>query len=250
MDPITLIIVVVLGALAAGMVFSPAFRNKVLTTLRIRSNAALDSATSPLEREKDEYHQLMAKLPGQRKAVQSVMATSAVAKKDLDNALAAVAAAEKDYKDAKALGASEAALNELAGKFDAAEQAVTDQKKVVEEANAAATEARGALESTTKALGKFATRIEGDERKTELAAALRVSADARQAANEINSSLSKAGEASRQIDKDLEEARAGNELSKGSSTEQELAALREKAASKSARERLEAKLGGGSTESK
>jgi hypothetical protein len=242
----TTIALVVLGLIAAGMIFSPTFRDKVLVTLRIRANSALDKATTPLEREKDEYNQLMAKLPAQRKAVQSVMATSAVAKKDLDAAVAAVAQAEKDYKDAKGLGASEAALNELAGKYDAAEQSVEAQKKIVEEAAAAATEARGALEATTKALGKFASRIEQDERKTELAAALRVSADARQAANEINSSLSKAGEASRQIDKDLEEARAANDLSKGSQTEQELAALREQAAAKAARERLEGKLGGSS----
>ena len=60
----------------------------------------------------------------------------------------------------------------------------------------------------------------------------------------MTSSLSKAGEARREIDKSLEEARAANELAKGSATEQELADLREKAAAKTAREKLEAKLGG------
>ena len=71
MDPITLIIVAVLGVLAAGMVFSSTFRNKVLTTLRIRSNAVLDKATTAIEREKDDYHQLMNRLPAQRSAVTS-----------------------------------------------------------------------------------------------------------------------------------------------------------------------------------
>jgi hypothetical protein len=247
MDPITLGILIVVGLFAAGMIFSSGFRNKVLTTLRIRTNAALDAATTPLEREKDEYNQLMAKLPAQRAAVQKVMANSNIAKKDLDAAQKAVADAERDYKEAKGLGASEGALNELAAKFDAAEASVEEQKKVVTEAAAAADEARGALEATTKALSKFSSRIEADGRKTELASALKVSADARQHARDINSQLSKAGEASRQIDKQLEEARAANDLAKGSQTEQELENLREKAAANAARARLDAKLGGGTT---
>ena len=36
---------------------SPSFRNKVLITLRIRANDALDKSTTPLEREKDEFIQ-------------------------------------------------------------------------------------------------------------------------------------------------------------------------------------------------
>jgi hypothetical protein len=245
MDPITLAILIAVGLFAAGMIFSSNFRNKVLTTLRIKSNAALDAATTPLEREKDEYNQLMAKLPAQRAAVQKVMANSNIAKKDLDAATAAVAQAEKDYKEAKGLGASEDALNELAAKYDAAGATVEEQKKVVTEAGAAADEARNALDATTKALAKFSARIEADGRKTELASALKVSADARQQARDINSQLSKAGEASRQIDKQLEEARAANDLAKGSQTEQELQALREKAAANAARAKLDAKLGGG-----
>ena len=164
MDPITLIIVAVLGVLAAGMVFSSTFRNKVLTTLRIRSNAVLDKATTAIEREKDEYNKLMGKLPGQRAAVTKVMGAAAVAKKDLDTAVKNVATSENEYKEAKGLGASEAALNELANKFSAAEQAVEDQKKIVAESNSAADEARNALDATTKALAKFASRVEGDER--------------------------------------------------------------------------------------
>jgi hypothetical protein len=243
MDPITLIIVIAVLAIGAGLVFSPKFRQ----LFRIKSNQAIDGATTALEKEKDEYNELMKKLPGQRAAVQRVMGNASMAKKDLDAKVAAVTSAEQAYKDAKGLGASEAALNELATKFGEAEAAVEEQKKIVTESNSAADEARNALDVTTKALSKFATRIEGDERKTELAAALRVSGEARQQAKDIASSLSKAGEASRQIDKDLEEARAANELAKGTQTEQELEALREKAAAKAAREKLEGKLGGGTT---
>jgi len=243
MDPITLIIVLAVVAVGAGLVFSPKFRQ----LLRIKSGKAIDGATTALDKEKDEYNELMKKLPVQRAAVQKVMGNASLAKKDLEAKVAAVAAAESEYKDAKGMSASEAALDELATKFSAAEAAVEDQKKIVAESNSAADEARNALDATTKALSKFATRIEGDERKTELAAALRVSGEARQQAKDIQSSLSAAGAASRQIDKDLEEARAANELAKGTQTEQELERLREQSAAKSARAKLEGRLGGGNT---
>jgi len=241
MDPITLLIIIAVLGIGAGLVFSPKFRQ----LLRIKSGKAIDSATTALDKEKDEYNELMKKLPGQRAAVQKVMGNASMAKKDLDRAKDAVTTTEREYKEAKGLGASEAALDELANKFAAAEAAAEDQKKIVAEAQSAEAEARSALDATTKALSKFAARIEGDERKTELAAALRVSGEARQQARDIQSSLSTAGAASRQIDKELEEARAGNELAKGTQTEQELDALREKAAAKAAREKLEGRLGGG-----
>jgi len=241
MSPITLIILLAVGAFVAALIFSPKFRQ----FLRIRVGGAVDKGTTPLEKEKDEYNALMAKLAAQRTAVAKVMANASLAKKELDQEIAAVEAVEKEYKEAKALGASEAALNELASKYSAAELAVTEQKQIVVDANAAAAEARNALDTTIKAVQKFATRIESDERKTERAAALRTAGEASQAAKDIDSSLSKAGQHHRDVEKELEEARAAAELSKGTATEQELEALREKAAQKAAREKLEGKLGGG-----
>jgi hypothetical protein len=236
------LIYIALGLFALAMILSPSFRNKVLVTLRIRANDALDKSTTPLEREKDEYEQLMSKLSGQRAAVTKVMASANIAKKDLATALTAVDEAAKAYKEGKALGASEAALNELASKYSAAEEAVEAQKKIVTEATAAAEEARRALEATTKALAKFASRIEQDERKTQLTEALRVAGEAIQQSRDIDSVLSRAGQYSRDIDKELEEARAGVDLSKGTPTEQEIERLRQEAAAKAAREKLD-KLG-------
>jgi phage shock protein A len=244
MSPITLIILIVVGAFAAAMIFSKEFRNKVLQTLRIRANDALDGATTPLEREKDEFNKLMAKLASQRAAVAKVMANARLAQKELDAEIAEVERIEREYKEAKALGASEAALNELASKFAAAELAVEEQKKIVIDANAAAEEARQALDATVKALKKFEAQIQSDEQKAALTDALKTAAEARTAASEINSSLSKAGQYHRDIEKELEEARAAAELSKGTATEQELERLREQAAQKAAREKLEGKLAG------
>src|SRR5262249_55845813 len=159
MDPITLLIIIAVLGVGAGLVFSPKFRQ----LLRIKSGKAIDGATTALDKEKDEYNELMKKLPGQRAAVQKVMGNASLAKKDLDRAKGAVATAEREYKEAKGLGASEGALDELANKFAAAETAEADQQKIVTEAQSAEAEARSALDATTKALAKFAARIEGDE---------------------------------------------------------------------------------------
>ena len=241
MDPITLIIILAVVGVGAGLVFSPKFRQ----LLRIQSGKAIDGASTALEKEKDEYNQLMAKLPTQRSAVQRVMGNASLAKKDLAAKEADVTRTKQEFSEAKGLGASEAALDELATKFAAAEAAVEEQKKIVADATQAADEARNALDATTKALAKFAARIEADGRKAELTQALNISAQARQEAKDIASSLSRAGEASRKIDSDLEAARAANELAKGTQTEQEIEQLREKAAAKAARAKLEGNTGGG-----
>src|SRR5688572_13249979 len=95
------LIYIALGAFAAAMIFWPDFRNKVLTTLRIKANGALDGATTPLEREKDEYEKLLKKLSDQRRAVASVMASANIAKKDLAAAVNRVEQLGKEYKEAK-----------------------------------------------------------------------------------------------------------------------------------------------------
>ncbi len=152
-------------------------------------------------------------------------------------------ATKQKYATAKQLGASEAALDSLGADFTAATQAVVAQKAVVEAAVAASTEARNALEATIKAIQKFGDQVESDQNKAELTAALKTTADARQATQDINNQISQAGAAHHEVDRQLEEARAANELSKGSATDIELADLEEKAAAKSGRDALEASLG-------
>ncbi len=66
----------------------------------------------------------------------------------------------------------------------------------------------------------------------------------------MKTEISAAGSASAEIDKELEIARAKNDMSKGSTTDQARAELAEKAAASSAGDRLRAKLAMGTTEQK
>jgi len=232
-----IVVLLVLGA--GGAIFSPKFRQ----LLRIRGGNAIDSATSAIEKEQDAFEQLKKKLPAQREMVTKVMAASNMAKSELDRRNTALEQVKGQFAQAKKLGASDAALDDLGSKFKTLKDAVDDQQKVLAEAQSTADEARHSLDQTIAAMQKFGQKVETDKSKAELAAALRVTAEARQSAQDITSALSAAGSASKEVDRQLEEARAANQLSKGTSTDQELAKLDEKAAAATGRAELEALLG-------
>jgi hypothetical protein len=167
------------------------------------------------------------------------MATSTLADKDLATKQGAVEALKAEYKQAKELNASEGALDELSTRYEAAKQEVVEQAAISKEAHDAATEARATLDQTIAKIRQFGQSVETAEGKAELAKALRTNAEASQLAKDINDRLSQAGQASREVDKDLEEARAANTLSKGSAVDQELANLKGAAAAKSGRAELD-----------
>jgi len=233
--------IIVLAVLTGiGAVISPKFRQLI----RIRGGKAVDSATSAIEKEQDAFEQLKKKMPAQREMVTKVMAAANMAKSELDRRNVALESVKARFAQARKLGASDNALNELGAQFTSAKTAVDEQQKVLTEAQATADEARHSLDQTIAAMQKFGQKVETDKSKAELAAALRVTAEARQSAADITSALSAAGSASKEVDRQLEEARAANQLSKGTSTDQELSQLDEKAAAASGRAELEALLDG------
>jgi hypothetical protein len=235
MNPITLIIILVVVAVLAALKFSPGFRQ----ALRIKWGKQVSASTTAVDKLQDSYKQLVAKLPAERLSVQTVMATSTLADKDLATKQSAVEDLKAEYKQAKGLNASEGALNELSTRYEAAKQAVVEQAAISKEAHDAATEARATLDQTIAKIRQFGQSVETAEGKAELAKALRTNAEASQLAKDINDRLSQAGQASREVDKDLEEARAANTLSKGSEVDQELANLKGAAAAKSGRAELD-----------
>jgi len=238
------IIYILVGAFVLAMIFSKSFRDKVLVTLRIKSNEALDKATTPIEREKDQFRQLVAKARDQQAKVANVIASFNSAKKDLDNKKAAVDAVKADYKLAVQAKASEATLNDLAAKHSAAQAAISAQAQIVENLGKAAEEARKALDTTRENLKKLEADIQSDEAKSELAAALRTTGEAIQQAQDVGSTLSQIGEERKKIDDELERARAGVELAKGSKTDQEMAEIRRQAEVEASRKQLDAELSG------
>jgi len=242
---ISTVILVVVGLFALAMIVSSDFRGKVLTTLRIRSNAALDKATTSVEREKDQFQQLLKKARDQQAKVANVMALSNSAQKDLKAKQDAVDSAKRDYKMAVDMKASEETVNNCAAKHAAAKTAVTAQEQVCTELAHAADEARKALETTRENLKKIEADISSDEAKAELTSALKTTGDTLQAAKDMNSNFSAIGEERKKIDQDLERARAGVDLARGSKADQEMDDIRKKAAAAAARAELDAEINGG-----
>lgn len=216
---------------------------KVRQALRIRINGVVDNSTAPIERLEDNYKQLMAKLPAQKSAVVSAQASANQAKTDLAAATEKLTQLEARYKTANGLNASVEALAVLEQAYADQEAEIADLTTYAAEAAKIAAEALKALQSTTSSLKRFAKRIESDGRKAELTQAHKVANEVSTQLGEINSTLSEAGRASRQIDHDLEAARAEGELNKGTAAEQELANLETAQRTSSARDRLRQKTG-------
>ncbi len=247
MDPITLVILIALGAFVAGFAFSPTFRNKVLTTLRIRSGKALDNATTAGERAEDSYKQQIAKAKQLQADIASVVGRSNLAKKDLTRLQSERDAAKADYAlVTKTAGASEAAKNTALDAFTKADAKVKSQETRVIELGKSADDSRKALETVQAALQQMAAKVDDIKGNEELTAVLKGTADALQSAKDIKSGASAIGEAARQADEELEKARAAAELARGSQGEQELDDIRKANEREEARKKLEAELGGGS----
>ena len=234
---LTTLVLIGIGVLVALYLGHAGFRQLV----RVRTDKAIDAGTTAIEKQEDEYKRLRSQLTRQREAVTTVMARSRQSEKDLTAARAAVDAAENDYNMAEDMKASDETLDALATKWDDAKKNVDELATIATELKGAQEEAQEALADTIKSLEKFARQIEQDKAKDELTDALNISADARRQARSMNSEISKAREASRQVDLELEKARANNELSRGSKTDREMEDIREKAAAKSARDALRAR---------
>jgi len=237
----TLSIILILGAIAfvAALAFSPAFRQ----LFRIRSGKAIDAGSSALEKQQDQYKLLTSRIPAQRNSVATTKAGAVIAQKKLNALTEKLTALETEFKAADTQKAPADVVSAIEAEYASTEAAITEQKTIATEAANVADEALKALEQTVKALAKFATQIERDSNKVELKKSLEIAAESRQQLNDMKTEISGAGAASAQIDKELEIARAKNDMSKGSSTDQAREEIAANAAAAAAGSRLRAKLG-------
>jgi len=245
MSTLSIVILLAVAGVIAGAIFSPKFRQ----LLRIRGGKAVDAGTTALEKEQDQYKLLVGRIPAQRDSVARTKAGAVIAQKKLGTLTAKLASIEAEYKQADAAKAPADVVAAIEADYTATEAAIEEQKKIASEAAAVADEALKALEETTKALGKFKSRIEQDANKVDLKASLEMAAAARQELKDIQTEISGAGQASAEIDRALEEARAKNDMSKGSTTDQAREKLAEQVAANAGRDRLRAKLGMGTAAS-
>jgi hypothetical protein len=238
------IVLIIAAAIAAGAIFSPKFRQ----LLRIRGGKAIDAGTTALEKQQDQYQVLVAKIPAQRTSVATTKAGAVIAQKKLATLTGKLATLETEFKAADAQKAPADVVAAIEAEYGETEQAIEAQKVIAAEAAQIADEALQALEATTKALSKFQSRIEQDANKVELKKSLEMAAAARQELKDIQTEISGAGQASAEIDKELEIARAKNDMSKGSSTDQARQELADKAAASAAGARLRSTGGAASTD--
>ncbi|MBP9091033.1 hypothetical protein KBI23_08390 [bacterium] len=241
MSTVSIALILTAIAFIGGAIFSPKFRQ----LLRIRGGKAVDAGTTALEKQQDQYQVLVAKIPAQRTSVATTKAGAVIAKNKLNALNTKLGDIETEFKQADAQKAPANVVAAIEADYAATEQAIEAQKVIATEAAQIADEALQALEATTKALSKFKDRIEQDANKVELKKSLEMAANARQELKDIQTEISGAGQASAEIDKELEIARAKNDMSKGSSTDQAREQLAEQAAASAAGARLRAKLGMG-----
>lgn len=233
---------ILLGLLAVGVGLIVGFP-RVRQALRIRINDAASGSTSAIERLEDTYESLLAKLPAQKTAVARAQAGARQAQSDLTEAEEKLAELEERYKTATGLGASEEALGTLEDSYADQEALIAELKGHALEASKLAGEALKALQATSKKLKSFEAQVESAGRKAELTEAYRVANEVSTELGTINSSLSKAGQAAREVDLELETARAESQLNQGSAAEQELAALEDGQRRSKARSTLRQKAG-------
>lgn len=241
---LTTILIALAVIFVLGLIFVPKFRQGA----RIRANKAADAMSTNIEKMEDELEQLMKKLPVQEDAVTTVMAASTEAEQALEAAEAEVAQLKQKYVDGKANGAPDSVLDKYAEDWETAKDDAAAKREIAAELDLEEEEAISALEETTAALKKFEADIERAGAKVQLTKAINIATDARKQAEATKSSISRSGKAARAIDHELEKARAGRKLSKGSRADQEVAAWEKEQKTKSAREALDALTGDAASE--
>ncbi|CAN5216535.1 hypothetical protein BH10CYA1_BH10CYA1_64970 [soil metagenome] len=232
----------ILALLAGGAVLIIGFP-KVRQALRIRVTGLLDNSTAPIEQLEDNYDQLIKQLPNQRRAVALTQASAKQTLQDLQAAKEKAAEIQERYQAALQMSASKDALETLEDQYADQQKTIAELETFGAEASQLAAEALKAFNNTTANLQRFKSRIEAEGRKAELTEAHRTANQVAAELGEINSSLSSAGKASRQIDLELEAARAEGKLGQGTTGEQELADLETKLRRDKARNTLRQKAG-------
>ena len=230
--------IVISIAVIGGLLF--AFVPKFRTTVQVLFGKANDKATTPLERQKNQYDHLLSAVNHQVTNVASAKAGSVQAEQDVADSIATLAKLEGQYTT-YADKISPAAKTELANKIAAAERRVTTTKTMSEAAHQAADLALKALDNARGQLSDAADTIQSNEQKDAVTKVLASAAKVSEDLSGINSKLGKFNEANRQVDHDFIAAQERLKMSQGTSTDQELAAVAKQSEADAVMARLDAK---------
>ena len=227
----------VIGAIVYAV--SPKFR----TTVQVWFGKANNSATTPLERQKNEYEHLVKAVESQIGNVASAKAGAVQAEQDVTAAQAEVAKLKKQYADFKGK-ASEEAINGILTKLNRAQTALTTAQSTAEASHQAAELATKALDTAREQLQDAASTLQSNEQKAAVTAVLNSAAKVSEDLKGVTSRLGSFNEANRQVDKEYLAAQERLKMGQGTSADQEIANLEKQSSIDATRAALDAELAG------
>jgi len=215
------IILGILGLVAGGALAYKPSREY----LQINVGGFFKGATSPAQKARLKYDNAKKDIPAIRAKVVKTMGARAMRVKDVQAQAAIIEKLKKELAQAQKIGANPEVLLGIGKDFAKAKAALTAAQARAEAATAAAKEAQDSLQEIVDQLEDTGAQIEGMEADHELAEVIKFNAGIRQQSNDMHSKLSELGEAMRAGQRELEEARAADELSKGKTSDVERAKI-------------------------
>ena len=202
------------GTAIVGAVGLFLFHKPTRDLVTIWYNKLINGGTTPLEKQKKRYADLVALSKKQRDNVATSIAKSVVAKKTFDKLVGDAEKAKQAALDAVKMNMSEADQQSLAKDWKAAAKKAENYKATLAEFNASAEEARKSLAETARLLAEAAEHIETNEGKVELTKALKIENEVRDQLKEIQDGMGGFADADKAIDEELEKERAKRDMDK------------------------------------
>jgi hypothetical protein len=228
----------VIGAIVYAV--SPKFR----TTVQVWFGKANANATTPLERQKNQYEHLVAAVNAQLSNVAGARAGAIQAEQDVTAAQADLTKLKGQYAQFKDSAKPET-ITELLNRIGKAQDHLKTSQTMAENAHAAAEMANKALDTAREQLADAADTIQSNEQKAQVTAVLNSAAKVSEDLKGVTSKLGSFNEANRQVDKDFLAAQERLKMGQGSTADQDLAALDKQSRADEVRKQLDAELAGG-----
>jgi uncharacterized phage infection (PIP) family protein YhgE len=211
--------------------------------IKIKLGGLIGKSSTPAEKARQRYEDSKKRMSELNVKAARTMGQASLNKKDVEDRAADMKRLLAELDKANKLAASDKVKSAIATDFAKAKKAYADAQSRAEESANTAKEAQDSLEEIKAQLEEANSAIEGMENDHELADILKENAKLRQETSSMHSSLSDLSSSMRTGKRELEDARALNELTKGSSTDVERAKLARQSAADDALAEMQAMLG-------
>ena len=202
---------------------------EITQLFRIRTAAAVNSASTAVERSEDHVNEAVKHLPAQRELVAAQMAAADKANSAAQNKRAEVDTLFTKVQTAINGKASDATITTLKTQWLTAKNAVAGLDEAATAAHAAADEAQTGLNEMIELIQTSAAGVEQLMSDTNLAAIYRQNSTIRQQLADMKAGLGDSSADTQSVQDDLATARHLNELSQGTAANREMAEIEKKA---------------------